>query len=59
LVQRRSAGTPDRDVAEHVVVEGEADDTPVSVNHQLIGFLAISSGSKYIELAGDEVDHRL
>ena len=24
-----------------------------------IGFLAISSGSKYIELAGDEVDHRL
>ena len=22
-------------------------------------FLAISSGSKYIELAGDEVDHRL
>ena len=23
------------------------------------GFLAISSGSKYIELAGDEVDHRL
>ena len=25
----------------------------------LIRFLAISSGSKYIELAGDEVDHRL
>ena len=24
-----------------------------------MGFLAISSGSKYIELAGDEVDHRL
>jgi hypothetical protein len=24
-----------------------------------IRFLAISSGSKYIELAGDEVDHRL
>jgi hypothetical protein len=24
-----------------------------------VGFLAISSGSKYIELAGDEVDHRL
>jgi len=27
--------------------------------HRVKGFLAISSGSKYIELAGDEVDHRL
>ena len=26
---------------------------------QIFRFLAISSGSKYIELAGDEVDHRL
>jgi len=27
--------------------------------YAFFGFLAISSGSKYIELAGDEVDHRL
>ena len=53
---------------------GEPDDDPLSLLGRLIermrrslsvkhlvrsGFLAISSGSKYIELAGDEVDHRL
>jgi hypothetical protein len=31
----------------------------VALKYREIWFLAISSGRKYIELAGDEVDHRL
>jgi hypothetical protein len=44
------------DGTESVCIVRSADDG------RIVGFarfLAISSGSKYIELAGDEVDHRL
>jgi len=41
----------------HVPLKGSF---PVlAIGALIYGFLAISSGSKYIELAGDEVDHRL
>ena len=51
-------------LAQHLIVLLDPADIVVNLHHayrrpEFDRFLAISSGSKYIELAGDEVDHRL